>query len=153
MTEYRGLCGKSVDNKLRQHYNDVIMSAMASQITRVSIVCSTDGSGVDQRKSHSSTSLAIVQGIHRWPVNSPHKRPVTRKMFPFDDVFMKLEQRVNGMPNFGDAPCHATFTRLLLINMIYSLINLPACVVQWNLSVTTTCIMKFITCDLFSKVF
>ena len=27
-------------------------------------------------------------GIHRWPVNSPHKWPVTRKMFPFDDVIM-----------------------------------------------------------------
>ena len=29
-----------------------------------------------------------VRGIHRWPVNSPHKGPVTRKMFPFDDVIM-----------------------------------------------------------------
>ena len=27
-------------------------------------------------------------GIHRWPVNSPHKGPVTRKMLPFDDVIM-----------------------------------------------------------------
>ena len=27
-------------------------------------------------------------GIHRWPVNSPHKGTVTRKMFPFDDVIM-----------------------------------------------------------------
>ena len=27
-------------------------------------------------------------GIHRGPVNSPHKGPVTRKMFPFDDVIM-----------------------------------------------------------------
>ena len=32
--------------------------------------------------------LAFVRGIHRWPVNFPHKRPVTRKMFPFDDVIM-----------------------------------------------------------------
>ena len=29
-----------------------------------------------------------MRGIHRWPVNSPYKRPVTRKMFPFDDVIM-----------------------------------------------------------------
>ena len=29
-----------------------------------------------------------MRGIHRGPVNSPHKRPVTRKMFPFDDVVM-----------------------------------------------------------------
>ena len=32
-----------------------------------------------------------MQGIHRWPVNSPHKRPVTRKMFPFDDIIMILK--------------------------------------------------------------
>ena len=44
--------------------------------------------GGDQRKHQSSASLAFVRGIHRWPVNSPHKGPVTRKMFPFDDVIM-----------------------------------------------------------------
>ena len=32
--------------------------------------------------------LAFVRGIHQWPVNSPHKGPATRKMFPFDDVIM-----------------------------------------------------------------
>ena len=31
-----------------------------------------------------------MRGIHRWPVNSPHKGPVTRKMFPFDDVIMTV---------------------------------------------------------------
>ena len=46
-------------------------------------------SGEDQRKHQSSASLAFVREIHRWPVNSPNKRPVTRKMFPFDDVFMQ----------------------------------------------------------------
>ena len=45
-------------------------------------------SDADQRKHQSSASLAFVRGIHRWPVNSPHKWPVTRKMFPFDDVIM-----------------------------------------------------------------
>ena len=45
-------------------------------------------SDVDQRKHQSSASLAFIQGIHRWPVNSPHKGSVTRKMLPFDDVFM-----------------------------------------------------------------
>ena len=34
-----------------------------------------------KRKYQSSASLAFVRGIHRWPVNSPHKRPVTRKNF------------------------------------------------------------------------
>ena len=67
------------------------MSAMASQITGVSIVCSTAGSGADQRKHQNSASLAFVRGIHRWTVNSPHKRPVTRKMLPFDDIIMCSE--------------------------------------------------------------
>ena len=71
-----------------RHYNDVTMRAMASQITGFSIVYSTVGSGADQRKHQSSASLAFVRGIHRWPVNSPRKRPVTRKMFPLDDVIM-----------------------------------------------------------------
>ena len=64
------------------HYTDVIMGAMASQITSLKIVYSTVYS--DQRKHQSSASLAFV----RWPVDSLHKWPVTRKMFPFDDVIM-----------------------------------------------------------------
>ena len=71
-----------------KHSNEDIMNAMASQTTGVSIVCSTDGSGADQRKHQSSASLAFVRGIHRWPVNSPSKIPVTRKMFTFDDAIM-----------------------------------------------------------------
>ena len=49
---------------------------------------STLCSGEDQRKHQSSASLAFVRGIHRSPVNSSHKGPVTRKMFPFDDVML-----------------------------------------------------------------
>ena len=70
------------------HYDDVIMSAIASQITSLTIVYSTVYPDVDQSKHQSSASLAFVWGIHRGPVNSPHKWPVTRKMFPFDDVIM-----------------------------------------------------------------
>ena len=62
------------------------MSAMGSQITSLTIVYSTVYSDADQRKHQCSASLAFVWGIHRSPVNSPHKWPVTRKMFPFDDV-------------------------------------------------------------------
>ena len=58
------------------------MRAMKSQTTDVSIVCSIAGSGTNQRKHQNSASLAFVCEIHRWPANSPHKRPVTRKMFP-----------------------------------------------------------------------
>ena len=78
------------------HYSDVIMGAMASQIIGVSIVCSTVCSGADQRKHQSSASLAFVRGIHRWPVDSPHKGPVTRKMFPFDDVSWLLSIVMEG---------------------------------------------------------
>ena len=77
-----------VSKALSWQYNDVIMGAMMSQITCASIVYSTVCSGADQRKHWSSASLAFVRGIHRWPVNSSHKGPVTRKMFPFDDVIM-----------------------------------------------------------------
>ena len=40
------------------------------------------------KKHQRSASLAFVRRIHRWPVNSPHKWPATRIMFPFDDVIM-----------------------------------------------------------------
>ena len=70
------------------HYDDVMMSAMASQITSLTIVYSMVFSDADQRKHQSSASLAFVRGIHLWPVNSPHKGPVTLKMFPFGDVIM-----------------------------------------------------------------
>ena len=54
---------------------------------------STVYSGADQRKHQSSASLAFVCGIHRWPVNSAHKWPVTRKKFPFHDVIMSWVSR------------------------------------------------------------
>ena len=76
------------------HYNDVIMGAMASQITNLTIVYATVYSDADQRKHQSSASLAFVRGIHRGPVNSPHKWPVTRKMVPFDDVIMSRKHAV-----------------------------------------------------------
>ena len=77
---------ESTKENMDKHYSDVIMGAMASQITGLTIVYSTVYSGADQRKHQSSASLAFVWGIHRWPVNSPHKWAVTRKIFPFDDV-------------------------------------------------------------------
>ena len=71
------------------HYDDVIMGVIAYLITSLTIVYSTVCSDADQRKHQSSASLAFVWGIHRGPLNSPHKWPVTRKMFPFDDVIME----------------------------------------------------------------
>ena len=71
------------------HYGDVIMGAIPSQITSHTIVYWTVYSDADQRKHQSSASLTFVWWIHRGLVNSPHKWPVTQKMFPFDDVIMR----------------------------------------------------------------
>ena len=107
------------------HYVDVIMSAMASQTTGVSIVYSIVCSGVDRRKHQSSVLLAFVRGIQRWPVNSPQKWPVTRKMLPFDDVIMHecvwfmneaIENRVITAPDDGLA-CISYHDTLLLIGL------------------------------------
>ena len=81
------------------HYTDVIMDTIASQITNLTIVYSTVHSDADQRKYQSSASLAFVRGIHRRPVNSPHKWPVTRKMFPFDDVITLMFSFMNMFSN------------------------------------------------------
>ena len=78
------------------HYSDVMMSAMGSQITGVSIVCSTVCSGAYQRTHQSSASLAFYEGN---PPDSPHKGPVTRKMFLFDNVIMQ---------RFGNCVKHST---------------------------------------------
>ena len=83
----RKICLK-ISNMFTIHYTDVKMGAMASQITSLTIVFSTVYFCTDQRKHQSSASLAFVRGIHRRPVNSPHKWPVTREMFPFDEIIM-----------------------------------------------------------------
>ena len=76
----------SMNENSMRHYNDVLMSATVSQLTNLANVYSTVYSGDDQRKRQSSASLAFV----RWPVHSPHKGPVTWKMFPLDDVIMNM---------------------------------------------------------------
>ena len=84
------LLSLSSTRSIYAHYGDVIMGTISSQITSLTIVYSTVYSDAEQRKQQSSASLVFVRGIHRGPVNSPHKWPVTRKMFPFDDVIMLL---------------------------------------------------------------
>ena len=56
---------QNVSYMTHSHYTDLIMDAMASQITSLTIVYSTINSGADQRKQQSSASLAFVRGIHR----------------------------------------------------------------------------------------
>ena len=98
------------------------MTPIASQITSLTVVYSTVYSDADQRKHQSSASLAFVWGIHRGPVNSPHKGPVTRKMFPFDDVIMHSgdatvifrEKTINAIATDPLAHCAANPTSLQL---------------------------------------
>ena len=92
-----------------KHHSDVTMSAMGSQITGVSIVCAAVCSGTGQRKYQSSASPAFFMGIYRWQVDSPHKGPVTRKMFPLDDVIIihqyKNTTKYEPCAYFGDVLC------------------------------------------------
>ena len=82
------------------------MIEMTSQITGVSDVCWTFYPAAGQKKHQSSASLVFVRGIRWWLADSPHKGPVTRKMFPFDNVIN--EMLTNGIsikfqirPNFA----------------------------------------------------
>ena len=111
------ICDRPLHTGVR-HYIDVIMTTMASQITSLTVVYSIVYSGAHQRKHQSSASLTFVQGIHRGPVNSPHKWPVTRKMFPFDDVIMAqvstpvtdiLYQQPSETNQYQLAPCSSYY--------------------------------------------
>ena len=104
------------------------MGAIASQITSLTIVYSTVYSDADQRKHQSSASLAFVWGIHRGPVNSPHKWPVTRKMFPFDDVIMvwiTAEGNKENIIVFISVSIRNVVTSSALLNKLYSTYIFP----------------------------
>ena len=64
-TNARGLCCTLFcgDYDISFHYSDVMMSAMASEITGVSIIRSTVGSGADQRKHQSTASLFLFDDV------------------------------------------------------------------------------------------
>ena len=81
----------------------ILTSAIASQINSLTIVYPTICSDADQRKHQSSASQA-VRGIHQGPMNSPHKWPVTGKMFPFDDVIIERPHAFAFTVTTGD--CH-----------------------------------------------
>ena len=70
--------------------SDVIMGAMVSQITSLTTVYSTVYSGAENIKAPRHWPLC-GPWIHRGPVNAPYKWPVTRKMFPLDDVIMTTQ--------------------------------------------------------------
>ena len=62
---FRWPFGKGSHQLAADHYGDVIMGAMASQITSLTIIYSTVYPDADQRNHQSSASLAFVRGIHR----------------------------------------------------------------------------------------
>ena len=101
------------------------MTMLASQITSLPVVCSIVYSDVNQRKHQSSASLAFVREIHRGPVNFPHKWPVTRKMFPFDDVIMTKPFAVRSwIKNFiSQFYVDIITSSCLNLNTFYSLIS------------------------------
>ena len=107
LVQHSGYLVSTVDTGTLAHYSNVIISAMASQITSVSIVCS------DMDQHQSSASLVFVRGIHWWLMNSPHKGPVTQKMFPFDDVIMT---RVSVATVLSTHP--SIFIYLMVISML-----------------------------------
>ena len=79
------------------------------------IVYSTVYSGADQRKHQSSAWLAFARGVHRWPVNSPCKGPVRRKMFPFDDVIMFPAYSIPHRPGY-DLWCRVCFSLIYCLS-------------------------------------
>ena len=125
-------CGKG-------HYGDVTMGTIASQITSLVIVFSTVHLDTDQRKHQSSASLAFVWGIHRGPVNSPHKWPVTRKIFPFDDVIMMMSWHCHTFPIigplWGNPPIPGGFPHIrpAMQRYVYFIVRLSKLISkQWN---------------------
>ena len=75
------------------------MDAIVSQFTGFSIVCSTVGSGADQRKHQSFAWLASVREI---PVNSPQKGPVTRKCFHLMTLLLIYPEISTTIPDAAD---------------------------------------------------
>ena len=102
------------------------MVTMTSKITSLTIVYSIVYSKADQSKHQSPASLAFVRGIHRWPMNSPHKGPVTQRMFPFDYVIMYnyshtlLHVYLHAAPIWTARNWKRSFWKRLVIQICYS---------------------------------
>ena len=72
----------------KYHYNDVLMSTMASQITGISIVQPFVQAQI--KENIKPPRHWLFEWIHRWPVDSPHKGWVMVKIFTFDEVIMMI---------------------------------------------------------------
>ena len=108
------------------------MDAIASLITSLKIVYSTVYSVADQRKQQSSAS----------PVNSPHKWPVTLKMFPFDDVIMISACHSNpSEKHFKLKPHEISHNLCLCITILL-----------WKFAVSLPCSVEIFKTDLTTKI-
>ena len=106
-----------------------------------------------KEKHQRSASLAFVRGIHRWPVNSPHKWPVTRKMFPFDDVIMlDVDQQAGGAYLISDATttnttsyesCETELIILLRNDTEIWRMHIYMCVFMWVYVCSSTCSQSY----------
>ena len=132
------------------HYNDVIMSVMASQITGILIVYSPFCSGADKRTHQSSVSLGFVRGIHQWPVNSLHKGPV-QWMSPFDYIIMISKTKTEWVTkkDVGGSSCHhhlwVNFLRQEITLCMYCHDNLFMCLFQSYFGVTFINIFRWVS--------
>ena len=88
---------------IMSHYNDVTVSAVASQITSLPIVYSTVYSRRRSKKTSKLRVTGLCEGNSPLTGEFPHKGPVTRKMFLFDDVIMCIL--------FIETRCHTSCMR------------------------------------------
>ena len=96
-----------------KHDCDVIRCTMAPQITSLTIVYSTVYS---RRRSQKTSKLRVAGLCVRWPVNSPHKWRVTRKMFPFDNVIMGWVNAVSRTQWQFCCSAYGTFDKTFSVN-------------------------------------
>ena len=100
------------------HNNDVIMTAITSQIISLMVVYSTFiQTQIKETSKLRVTGLCV--GNSPGPLNSPHKGPVTRKMFPFDDVIVGCDL-FHAAVNFPRREAKMTCHRLYLQHFIYA---------------------------------
>ena len=84
------------------------MTAIASQITSLTIVYSSVYSGADQRKHQSSASLAFVRGLHRWPVTGQSPAQMASNAINHLSIYLSIYQSIKFGRN-GSGTKHLVF--------------------------------------------
>ena len=124
------------------HYSDVIMSALVSQITGVSMVCLTVCSGVDKKNTSKLRVTGLCEGNSPVTAEFPHKWPVTRKMFPFDDVIMVS----NNCPGTKEATLENAGKLVTWIDRSWYKVQTGSAPVSWDILNGNNRNMTWITC-------